>query len=112
MEERDNILPMHQNKMQEKTQKKLTYEELENACHQLSEQARKMYMQLQEANQFNFFKRLDYLFKVLENATMFSAEFVTKCSAEVEETMALPTGEDKDGETENTESPTEEVTSK
>lgn len=70
--------------------KKLTYEELENACHQLSEQARKMYMQLQEADKFNLFKRLDYLFKVLENATMFSEDFVPKCADEIEEILTIP----------------------
>ena len=103
---------MHQNKAQETQKKKLTYEELENACHQLSEQARKMYMQLQEANQLNFFKRLDYLFKVLENASMFSEEFVTKCSTEVEEVMSMPVDSEAKESTDTSEASKEEITSK
>ena len=47
---------------------KMSYEQLENVAHQLSEQSRQLYAKLQEANMANMFKRLDYLFKVVENA--------------------------------------------
>jgi hypothetical protein len=47
--------------------KKLPYEELENVCHQLSDQAQTLYRKLQEANLSNMFKRLDYLFAVIEH---------------------------------------------
>ena len=47
--------------------KKMSYEQLEQIAHQLSEQARKLYSQLQQSNMTNMFKRLDYLFKVVEN---------------------------------------------
>lgn len=46
---------------------KMSYEQLENIAHQLSEQAKQLYAKLQEANMTNIFKRLDYLFKVIEN---------------------------------------------
>ena len=48
--------------------KKMSYEQLENIAHQLSEQAKQLYTRLQEANMTNMFKRLDYLFKIVENA--------------------------------------------
>ena len=64
---------------------KMSYEQLENVAHQLSEQAKHLYAKLQEANMTNMFKRLDYLFKVVENAHAFSEEFVAKCVAEIEE---------------------------
>jgi hypothetical protein len=79
------------------TKEKMSYEELNNAAIQLSEQNRKMYMQLQEVNMVNMFKRLEFLFKVIENQGSFSSEFVIKCVEEVEDIMTIPT-EDKDSE--------------
>ena len=79
------------------TKEKMSYEELNNADIQLSEQNRKMYMQLQEVNMVNMFKRLEFLFKVIENKDSFSSEFVIKCVEEVEDIMTIPT-EDKDSE--------------
>lgn len=72
---------------------KLSYEQLENIAHQLSEQAKQLYAKLQEANMTNVFKRLDYLFKVVENAHAFSEEFVAKCVAEIEDLMTVPESE-------------------
>lgn len=73
---------------------KLSYEQLENIAHQLSEQAKQLYAKLQEANMTNVFKRLDYLFKVVENAHAFSEEFVAKCVAEIEDLMTMPESEE------------------
>lgn len=72
---------------------KMSYEQLENVAHQLSEQARQLYAELQKANMTNIFKRLDYLFKVVENAHAFNEEFVAKCVAEVEELITVPENE-------------------
>lgn len=70
--------------------KKLSYEELENVCHQLSEQSQTLYRKLQEANLNNMFKRLDYLFAVVENEPSFPDDFVKKCVDEIITTMTLP----------------------
>lgn len=69
---------------------KLTYEELNNVCHQLSEQARTLYNQLQEANLTNAFRRLDYLFAVLDKSEFFDKDFVSKCSKEIVEILTIP----------------------
>ena len=78
--------------------KKLSYEELENVCHQLSAQAQQLNTQnqqlraaLNEANLTNLYKRLDYLFEVInrDNAYL-SISFKTKCASEIEELMATP----------------------
>lgn len=74
---------------------KMSYEQLENVAHQLSEQVRQLYAKLQEANLENMFKRLDYLFKVIENAHSFNEEFVSKCTSEIESLMTLPDNEDE-----------------
>lgn len=69
---------------------KMSYEQLENIAHQLSEQNRQLFAKLQEANMANVFKRMDYLFKVVENYTVFGREFLDKCVAEIESMMILP----------------------
>lgn len=74
---------------------KMSYEQLEDVAHQLSEQVRQLYAKLQESNLGNMFKRLDYLFKVIENAHAFNAEFISKCTSEIESLMTLPDPEDE-----------------
>lgn len=74
---------------------KMSYEQLEDVAHQLSEQVRQLYAKLQESNLENMFKRLDYLFRVVENAHSFSVDFVNKCTSEIESLMTLPDPEDE-----------------
>ena len=74
---------------------KMSYEQLENIAHQLSDQAKQLYAKLQEANMVNMFKRLDYLFKVVENAHAFNEAFVAKCVAEIEDLMTVPETEEE-----------------
>lgn len=69
---------------------KLSYEELENVARQLSEQSKNLYTKLQEANMFNTFKRLDYLFKAVEAAPVFNDNnFIEKCKKEIIELMTI-----------------------
>ena len=78
--------------------KKLSYEELENVCHQLSAQAQQLNTQnqqlraaLNEANLTNLYKRLDYLFEVINRDNVYlSISFKKKCASEIEELMATP----------------------
>lgn len=74
---------------------KMSYEQLENIAHQLSEQSRQLYAKLQEVNMANVFKRLDYLFKVIENAYAFNKGFVAKCITEIENLMTIPESEEE-----------------
>ena len=65
--------------MEEQVQnQKLSYEELQRVAMQLSEQAKALYKRVQELELTNMFKRLDYLFKVIENKSSFPTEFSTK----------------------------------
>ena len=45
---------------------------------------------LQEMNYTNFFNRLNFLFKVVDNLDKFSKEFAENCVKEIEELMSLP----------------------
>ena len=74
---------------------KMSNEQLENIAHQLSDRAKQLYAKLQEANMVNMFKRLDYLFKVVENAHAFNEEFVAKCVDEIEDLMTVPETEEE-----------------
>lgn len=77
----------------------LTYEQLENVAHQLSEQGRNLKMQndklkeaFQEANLVNFYKRLDYLWIIIntKDNKFISEEFQKKCGEEFMLLMASP----------------------
>ena len=81
---------MEEQKKNVVNKEKMSYEQLENAAHQLSEQNRQLFTKLQEVNLANVFKRLDYLFKVVENGHMFKQEFLDKCLTEIEELMTIP----------------------
>ena len=100
MEEQEGkVVEMQPTAKETERPEKMSYEQLENIAHQLSEQAKQLYMKLQAANMDNMFKRLDYLFKVVENGHMFKQDFLEKCIAEIEELMTVPeVEEDNKGE--------------
>ena len=78
---------------------KMSYEQLENIAHQLSEQNKQLYMKLQAVNMSNMFKRLDYLFKVAENGHIFKQDFLEECVAEIEKIMTVPKEDNAEEET-------------
>lgn len=71
---------------------KLSYEELENVASQLSQQADKLVQQnkelqqkLNEVNSYNFFTRLEWLYKVIKDDVIYlSDECKQKCAEEFE----------------------------
>lgn len=76
----------------EKAKQKLTYEQLNDVCNQLFQQNQQLRKELQEMNAVNMFKRLDYLFKVVELSTTFKdADFVNSCMDEIKEALTVPT---------------------
>ena len=77
-----------------KRPEKMSYGQLENIAHQLSEQNKKLYTDLQKLSDMSFFKRLDLLFKVVDSKAKFSTQFVVDCIKEIEELMTINTTED------------------
>lgn len=71
-------------------QEKPSYEQLEREVAGLRSMNGQMMMQLQQMNMGNLFKRLDYLFKVVETKEAFSPEFVNKCAEEIELHLTIP----------------------
>ena len=84
--------------------KKFSYEELNDIASQLSQQNQQLYAQLQRVNMTNAFRRLDYLFKVVENGALFTPEFLDNCISEIEESLTIreeDVEDNKDPEIEN-----------
>lgn len=89
--------------------RKLSYEELENVCHQLSAQSQQLSNQnnrlreaLSESNLANLYKRLDYLYLVIDKDNNYlSTDFKKKCAKEFETLMATPEGNSSPEETKN-----------
>lgn len=84
------------------SENKMSYEELNNVCAQLYQQNQNLIKQVQQLNVSAMFKRLDYLFKIVEfNKVFEDKEFVASCIAEIKEAMTVVNNED------NKESPEE-----
>lgn len=75
--------------MEEKDTKatKLTYEQLEQAAMQLQQRLMMTEARLKSIDFATM--RLTWLFKVIENKGSFSAEYVDKCSKEIESILTI-----------------------
>lgn len=107
-EQKKKVVEMQPVTKETERPEKMSYEQLEQVAHQLSEQARQLYSQLQKSNMTNMFKRLDYLFKVVENGHIFKQDFFEKCIAEIEELMTVPEVEEENKEEETPDTKTED----
>ena len=88
MEEK-KLTPKGSKKVEEKdNNQKLTYEQLNEACSQLYQQNQVLLKQIRQIETTNFFKRFDYLFKVLEFAHIFDdGNFINRCADEIKENL-------------------------
>ena len=84
---------------------KLSYEQLEEVARQMEGQLRQVYAKLQDSNMQNLFKRLDFLFKVLETEHMFPLAFVQKCADEIKSILTIP---EEDAKVDKEKSPVED----
>lgn len=80
---------MEEKKEAKMADQKLPYEQLENIAHQLHEQNQQLRMQMQEISRDTAFKRLDYLFMVLEHENSFDSNFILTCSDEIKKMMII-----------------------
>ena len=70
----------------EGVKKELTYDELKNVAGQLQQQNKFLIEQLQKNEYADLHKRIEYLFKVLDNISAFSSidsDFTTEVAAEL-----------------------------
>ena len=86
--------------MEEKNTKKgtLSYDQLKEVAAQLQHENQQLRSTLVRIDYSNTFKRLDYLFKVLDNYVHFDDDFVASCIKEIQDMMTI-----KEEATEDTE---------
>lgn len=96
---------MEENKTKKSESQKLTYEQLNQAAQQISQQAEALYKENQQLKQAlnkisiqNGYTELGFKFKVVENSTMFPKEFVEKTVAEIVDTMTAVNEEQETSE--------------
>lgn len=76
----------------------LTYEQLNDVCQQLFQQNQQLREKVSELGNIAMFKRLDYLFKVVELADTFKdSDFINSCIDEIKEALTV-----KEEDTNNT----------
>lgn len=83
---------------EDKDGQKLTYEQLFDAAEKLSaqnkyfkEQNQQLIAKVTELADFQVYKRLEFLFKVVESKEgVFPADFVTSCAQEIVDIMTIP----------------------
>lgn len=86
--------------MEEKNTKEgtLSYDQLKEVAAQLQHENQQLRSTLIRVDYSNTFKRLDYLFKVLDNYVHFDDDFVASCIKEIQDMMTI-----KEESTEDTE---------
>ena len=72
-----------------KEEKKLSYEELKSVAGQLQQQNTFMREQLMKARNEEMYKRIDYLFKVVENPNVFDEGFYGKVVEELQNILTI-----------------------
>lgn len=66
-----------------------TYEQLKYFVDQLATQNRALREQVMHLSNEASYKRMDYLFKVIEYNEMFSGDFISKCISEIQEALTI-----------------------
>lgn len=77
------------NNAKNNAKKALSYDELKNIASQLQQQNAFLIEQLKKTNDESFYKRIDFLFKVIEFNKLFPEEFVQKCVTGLIETITI-----------------------
>lgn len=87
---------MEENKTKNNESKKLTYEQLNQAAQQISQQAEALYKENQQLRETlnrisiqNGYTELGFKFKVVENSTIFPKEFVKRTIIDIVNTMTV-----------------------
>lgn len=88
-------------KSKESKKQEFTYEQLEQIAVSQQKQLQTAYKQLEQLIKDTTYKRLDYLFKVVENKEVFKKEFTTSCISEIEQIMIIPEEDNKVSESES-----------
>ena len=75
--------------MENKNDKKMTYEQLEKYCNYLVSQLDESSEKMRQAQFSEMLARLNFEFKVLELAQHFPQDYVEKCSADIQRMLVM-----------------------
>lgn len=75
--------------MENKNDKKMTYEQLEKYCNYLVSQLDESSEKMRQAQFSEMLARLNFEFKVLELAHHFPDDYVKKCSADIQRMLVM-----------------------
>lgn len=81
---------------EEKKDNLIPYDELMQIANRLSATNAELQKRLNDAMLGNFFTRLDFLFRVIQNKDSFTDDFIKKCVDEIQESMTLEEEKDKE----------------
>jgi hypothetical protein len=81
--------------MENKNEKKMSYEELERYCGYLGSQVNEMTEKLKQAQFSEMIARLNFEFKVLELAKYFPKDYVGKCSEDIQRVLVMENPNDE-----------------
>ena len=70
-------------------ERKLSYDELQNLCGEYFQRLQIMQREMAKMDATNVIQRLNFLFKVLDNAVMFDAGFVESTVKEIQDTLTV-----------------------
>lgn len=71
-------------------EKKMSYEELKTIAGQLQQQNTFFKDQLMKSRNEDLYKRIDYLFKVVENKSVFGSDFLKSVVNEITDILTIP----------------------
>ena len=73
-----------------KDNQKLSYEQLNTICSQLYQENQRLAQEIKHLNYSNMFKRLDYLFMVLNASQVINdPQFIDACAKEIKEALTI-----------------------
>jgi len=102
MEKKMNVAPKEQSAEVNKEEKKLTYEQLNGIANQLFQENNKLKAMVNKLSDQSAFAKLDFLFKVVDSAYAFPADFRAACAKEIQDAMTTPIEESKETPKEET----------
>ena len=71
------------------------YKKLKEAYHMAEQQYKMLFEEYKKVSEQAFYKKLEFNFKVIENADKFNKEFVERISKEIEEALTVQEQEEE-----------------
>jgi len=89
-ENKEKIVEMKPKNTEQTVQKQeISYDQLKEIAIQATQQVEMLRAELQRVGEERSLYRLEFLFRVIQNPSVFSTEFVGKCVLEIEQALTI-----------------------